>query len=282
MTHLFLRNHGRRSILAIAFPAFDPVIVQIGPFALRWYALAYVLGLVAGWRLLRRIVARPGWQMRPDDVDDLLFYVTLGVVLGGRLGYVLFYQAGYYLAHPLDILFVWRGGMSFHGGLVGVLVAMGLFARNRQLPYFEVSDGAALVTPIGLLFGRIANFINGELWGRATDVPWGVVFPQAGPEPRHPSQLYEAALEGVLLTVMMQWLAWGRPRDPRERGLASGVFLVGYALSRIFVEFFREPDWFIGYLLGSFTMGQLLSLPMLLAGLWLIVRARADRPAAAG
>jgi phosphatidylglycerol:prolipoprotein diacylglycerol transferase len=261
-------------LLAIPFPAIDPVIVELGPLAIRWYALAYIVGLVLGWRLLRRIVARPGWQITPTDVDDLLFNATLGVIIGGRLGYALFYQTGHYLANPHEILYVWRGGMSFHGGLIGVLVAAWLFARSRRMPFLEVGDALALVTPLGLLFGRIANFINGELWGRPTDMPWGVIFPFAGPEPRHPSQLYEALLEGLVLLAVMQWLAWGRRRDPAERGLPSGVFLAGYALARILVELFREPDPQLGFLLGAITMGQLLSVPMLLAGLWLVARSR--------
>lgn len=261
-------------LLAIPFPAIDPVIVQLGPFAIRWYALAYIAGLVLGWQILRRIVARPGWQITPAQIDDLLFNATLGVIIGGRLGYALFYQTGHYLQSPHEILYVWRGGMSFHGGLAGVLVAGWLFARQHKLPFLEVADAMALVTPIGLLFGRIANFINGELWGRPTDVPWAVVFPFAGPEPRHPSQLYEAALEGLLLLVVMQWLAWGRTRDPAERGLPGGVLLVGYGLARIAVELFREPDAQLGFLLGAVTMGQLLSVPMVLAGLWLIARSQ--------
>ncbi|HET6468520.1 MAG TPA: prolipoprotein diacylglyceryl transferase [Geminicoccaceae bacterium] len=258
-------------MLAIAFPSIDPVLIQIGPFAIRWYALAYIVGLVLGWRLLRRIVARPGWLLTPTDIDDLLFYATLGVILGGRLGYVLFYQPGHYLAHPHEILYVWQGGMSFHGGLIGVLIAAALFARSRDVPFLEVGDGLAIVTPIGLFFGRIANFINAELWGRVTDVPWGVIFPGAGPQPRHPSQLYEAVLEGLVLFAVMWWLA-SRARNPRERGLLSGVFLIGYALGRIFVEFFREPDAHLGYLVGGLTMGQILSLPMLLAGVLLALR----------
>jgi phosphatidylglycerol:prolipoprotein diacylglycerol transferase len=266
-------------LLAIPFPGFDPVFVQLGPLAIRWYALAYILGLVLGWRLMRRIVARPGWLMRPEDTDDLLFYATLGVMIGGRLGYVLFYQTAHYLASPLEVLYVWRGGMSFHGGLAGVLAAAWLLARRRGLPFLEIGDAAALVTPLGLFFGRIANFINAELWGRTTDVPWGVIFPTAGPEPRHPSQLYEAALEGLLLFAVMQWLAWGRRRDPAERGLPSGVFLAGYALCRMLVELYREPDAQLGFLFGVVTMGQLLSLPMLLAGLWLIIRSGGARAA---
>jgi phosphatidylglycerol:prolipoprotein diacylglycerol transferase len=265
-------------LLALPFPVIDPVLVQLGPFAIRWYALAYIVGLVAGWQLLRRILARPGWLLKPDDADDLLFYATLGVIIGGRLGYALFYQGGYYLTHPHEILFVWRGGMSFHGGLAGVLVAGWLFARRRGMPFLEVGDAAALVTPLGLMLGRLANFINGELWGRVSDVPWAMVFPNGGPDPRHPSQLYQATLEGLLLLVVMQWLAWGRRRDPAERGLPSGVFLTGYAVCRMVAELFREPDAQLGFLFGGITMGQLLSLPMLLAGIWLIVRSRDGAP----
>jgi phosphatidylglycerol:prolipoprotein diacylglycerol transferase len=260
-------------LFAIPFPAIDPVLIQLGPFAIRWYALAYIAGIVLGWRLVRRLVQRPGWAISPEAVDDLVFYVTLGVILGGRIGYVLFYQPGHYLTHPLDMLAVWRGGMSFHGGLIGVLVATFLFARTRKLAFFEITDALAVATPIGLCLGRIANFINAELWGRVTDLPWGVVFPTAGPEPRHPSQLYEAALEGVVLFAVMLWLA-RRPYGPAARGLLSGVFLIGYALSRIAAELFRQPDVQIGFLAGGTTMGQLLSLPMLAFGIFLVLRAR--------
>jgi phosphatidylglycerol:prolipoprotein diacylglycerol transferase len=260
-------------LFAIPFPAIDPVLISIGPFAIRWYALAYILGIVLGWRLMRRIVQRPGWRVTPEAVDDLVFYVTLGVILGGRLGYVLFYQPDHYLDRPLELLAVWRGGMSFHGGLIGVLVATWLFARKRNLAFFELTDALAIVTPIGLCLGRIANFINAELWGRFTDVPWGVIFPNAGLEPRHPSQLYEAGLEGVVLFAVMLWAARGA-HAPSDNGRLSGIFLVGYALARITVELFREPDLQIGYLAGGITMGQLLSLPMLAFGLFLILRAR--------
>jgi phosphatidylglycerol---prolipoprotein diacylglyceryl transferase len=257
--------------LAIPFPAIDPVLVQLGPFAIRWYALAYITGIVCGWLLVRRMVQRPGWAVDATAVDDLVLYVTLGIILGGRLGYVLFYQPEWYLGHPLAVLQVWRGGMSFHGGLIGVVLSLLLFARNRGLPPLELGDVAASVAPLGLFLGRIANFINGELWGRPTDVPWAVVFPHAGPEPRHPSQLYEAALEGLLLLAVVQLLAW-RPRRPEQRGRIGGAFLAGYALCRMTAELFREPDAQLGFLLGGLTMGQLLSLPMLAAGLWLIAR----------
>ena len=266
--------------LALAFPSIDPVLIQIGPFAIRWYALAYIIGLVAGWRYVRRLVQRPGWQLTPLDVDDLLLYVTLGVVLGGRLGYVLFYRPGYYLSQPLEALAVWQGGMSFHGGVVGVIAAMWLFARLRKRSFLEVGDAVVCAVPIGLFLGRIANFINGELFGRVTDVPWGIVFPHGGPEPRHPSQLYEAGLEGVLLFVVLAVFAW-RLRDPATAGRLSGIFLIGYALARSFAELFREPDAHLGFLWGGVTMGQLLSLPMLAVGLalvaWSYARPRRSR-----
>ena len=266
-------------LFAIPFPAFDPVAVEIGPLVIRWYALAYIAGLVLGWRLARRLVLRPGWKITPEGVDDLLFYVTLGVILGGRLGYVLFYQPDYYAANPLEILYVWRGGMSFHGGLIGVLVATVYFARRAGVPPLEVADLLAAVAPLGLFFGRIANFVNGELWGRVTDVPWAVVFPRAGPDPRHPSQIYEALLEGLLLFVVLQILAW-RPRRPEQQGMLAGVFLLGYGLARSFVELFREPDPQLGYLWGGLTMGQILSIPLVVAGLYLLLRAvRSVQPA---
>ena len=257
-------------LFALPFPAIDPVLVQIGPFAIRWYALAYIVGLVVGWRYLRRLVQRPGWQLTPIDVDDLLLYVTLGVVLGGRLGYVLFYRPGHYLTQPLEALAVWQGGMSFHGGVVGVILAMWLFARLRDRSFLEIGDAVVCAIPIGLFLGRIANFINGELFGRTTDVAWGMVFPYGGPLPRHPSQLYEAILEGLVLFVVLAAFAW-RPRDPKTAGRLSGIFLMGYAIGRSFAELFREPDAHLGFLWGQLTMGQLLSLPMFIAGLGLVL-----------
>jgi phosphatidylglycerol---prolipoprotein diacylglyceryl transferase len=261
------------SLLAIPFPGFDPVLIQFGPLAIRWYALAYIAGLLFGWQLLKRIVQRPGWTLTAEQIDDLLFYATLGIILGGRLGFVFFYHPAYYLSNPLQILAVWQGGMSFHGGLVGILVACWLFARRHGIGFLEIADAVAVVAPIGLFFGRLANFINAELWGRVTTVPWGVIFPNAGPEPRHPSQLYEALLEGLVLFVVLQVMARGS-RDPAAAGLLGGVFLLGYGLARAFVELFREPDAHLGYLFGFVTMGQLLSLPMIAAGLFLIFYAR--------
>ncbi len=259
----------------LVFPGFDPIAIQIGPLAIRWYALAYVVSLLLGWRYVHYLSRRGVTRLGGVAIDDLLLWATLGVVLGGRLGYVLFYRLGHYLANPLEALAIWQGGMSFHGGLIGVIIAMVVFARRQKVSVFEVSDPVAAAVPIGLFFGRLSNFINGELFGRAGDVPWAMVFPMAGPEPRHPSQLYQAALEGALLFVVLAWLAHNAALAGR-RGLLTGVFLAGYALARMIGELFRQPDAHIGFLAGGITMGQLLSLPMLLAGLWLIWRARAS------
>jgi phosphatidylglycerol:prolipoprotein diacylglycerol transferase len=253
---------------ALPYPEIDPIIFQIGPLALRWYALAYVAGLVLGWRYMLRINARAS-LMSAETVDDFLVWCTLGVILGGRLGYVLFYNLPYYAENPLQALMVWQGGMSFHGGVLGVAVAEILFARRRGIALLNLTDLVACAAPVGLFFGRFANFINGELFGRASDVPWAMVFPHGGPAPRHPSQLYEAALEGAVLFLLLYWLirkfgALARP------GLSTGVFLVGYALSRMFVELFRQPDAHIGTLTAGSTMGQWLSLPMILGGIFLI------------
>ncbi len=268
----------------IPFPDFDPVALQIGPIAIRWYALAYVAGLFGGLVYAKRLAANDalwGARQRPTalDLDDLLLWATLGVIAGGRLAYVVFYNPGYYLAKPIEALSIWAGGMSFHGGLAGATLAMFLFARRRNLPFLAVADIVATVAPLGLLLGRIANFVNSELWGRVTTMPWGVIFPNGGPLPRHPSQLYEAATEGLLLLIVL-WIAASRGAF-RRPGLVTGLFGAGYAVSRIMCEVFREPDPQLGYLLGGFaTMGMLLSLPMLAIGLWLILRARAA-PAAA-
>ena len=257
--------------LALPFPAIDPVLIEIGPFAIRWYALAYIAGLVLGWQYVKRLVQRPGWRLTPTDIDDLLVYITLGVVIGGRLGYVLFYRPGYYLSNPLEAVAVWHGGMSFHGGVLGVVAAAALFARRRGRATLEIGDAVCAAAPIGLFFGRIANFINGELFGRVSDAPWAVVFPHGGPEPRHPSQLYEAGLEGLVLFGIMTWFAW-RAREPDSDGRLAGIFLIGYGVARIFVELFREPDPHLGFLIGGLTMGQLLSLPLIVIGAVLVVR----------
>ncbi len=261
-------------IFALPFPVIDPVMIQIGPFAIRWYALAYIAGLVLGWQYLRWLIRRPGWQLTAEDLDDLLLYVTLGVVLGGRLGYILFYRPDFYLANPLEILKVWEGGMSFHGGMLGVILGLCLFAWQRDRRALEVGDAVVCAVPIGLFFGRIANFINGELFGRPSDVAWAMVFPRGGPLPRHPSQLYEAGLEGLCLFILLAWLARG-PYRPEQAGRLGGVFLVGYGVARSVAELFREPDAHLGFLLDGLTMGQLLSLPMIAAGLVLLARSYA-------
>ena len=263
-------------IPVLLFPGFDPVLVQIGPLAIRWYALAYICGLVLGWRLLRRVVRERPVVATQLQADDFLTWATLGVVLGGRLGYVLFYQPSTYLMHPLQALAVWQGGMSFHGGALGVILATFIFCRRNRIDPLGFGDRVAVCVPIGLGLGRIANFINGELWGRpAPDwLPWAMIFPNA-PDltPRHPSQLYQALLEGLVLFTLMFTLS--RRESVRERlGVLTGTLLAGYAVARITGEFFRQPDAFLGFLYAGATMGQLLSLPMLVAGIWLIMRAR--------
>ena len=254
----------------MTYPEIDPIIFSIGPLAIRWYALAYIAGLIIGWRLMIRFAKAPGSAVTPEQVDDFLVWATLGVVLGGRLGYVLFYKPTFYFANPAEIFQVWQGGMSFHGGFLGVVIAALLFARKYKLPIFSLADMLATVAPVGLFFGRIANFINGELFGRVTDVSWGMVFPNGGPLPRHPSQLYEAALEGALLFIIQ--IALRKTRIGKKPGVATGVFLIGYALARGFVELFRQPDAHLGLLIGGATMGQLLSIPMILIGVLLIIR----------
>lgn len=255
------------------FPDIDPVIFSIGPFALRWYALAYIAGLVLGWRHVRRIAAEPPTSVDPVRVDDFLVWATFGVILGGRLGYVLFYKPAFYFANPMEILYVWQGGMAFHGGFLGIVVATLLFCRKHRISAPAFGDTIACAAPIGLFFGRIANFINGELYGRVTDASIGVVFPHGGPAPRHPSQLYEAVLEGLVLYVIMYLLRrfTGIRQSP---GALCGVFLVGYGVARFAVEFFRQPDAHLGFLFAGATMGQLLSLPMVLAGILVILLAR--------
>lgn len=265
---------------AIAFPNIDPVIVQLGPLAIRWYSLAYIVGIVLGWQYAKRLVTNShlwgntGSPVRVEDLDDFLFWAVIGIVAGGRLGFILFYDLPYYLDNPAQALAVWRGGMSFHGGFLGVSLAMFLFARSRGIPLFRFTDIIAAVVPIGLFFGRIANFINSELWGRETDMPWGVVFPNGGDFPRHPSQLYEAALEGLVLFLVLRiathrFCALERPR------LVTGLFIAGYGIARTCVEFFRVPDAQIGYLAGGWlTMGMVLSTPMIVVGLALAASAK--------
>ncbi|MGO4173354.1 prolipoprotein diacylglyceryl transferase [Bosea sp. TAF32] len=277
-------------VFAIPFPMIDPVAVQIGPLAIKWYGLAYVVGLLGGWWYARRLVASDGlWGGRarpqPVELDDMLLFVAFGVVLGGRIGFVLFYDLPRYLERPQDILAIWQGGMSFHGGLIGATLGLWLFAKRRGYPALSVFDLAAAVVPIGLFLGRIANFINGELWGRpAPDFPYAMIFPNGGPVPRHPSQLYEALGEGLLLFILVNLVVrFGGFRRP---GLVAGIFGMGYALARIVCEFFREPDAQLGFLFGTsvnalsggITMGMLLSLPVFFAGLWLVLRSRNAAP----
>jgi phosphatidylglycerol:prolipoprotein diacylglycerol transferase len=270
-------------IPVLLFPQFDPVLVQVGPLAIRWYALAYITSLVIGWRLVRRFARLAPAVATPLQVDDFLTWATLAVVLGGRFGYVLFYQPGVYLTHPAMILAVWEGGMSFHGGMLGVAIAISIYCRRNGIPLLGFADRIAIVAPLGLGLGRVANFINGELWGRQAPewLPWAMEFPRAPDCPnfpdicvaRHPSQLYEASMEGLVLLIVM--LVLSRRQGLRERfGLLTGVFLCGYAIARIIGEYFREPDAFLGFLAFGTTMGQILSVPMFVAGVWLFARAR--------
>jgi len=265
----------------IPYPVIDPVLIHLGPLAVRWYALAYIVGIVAGWFYARAIIAseRLWGGPAPFSViafDDFVVWVTLGIILGGRTGYVLFYNFPHFISHPIEIVELWNGGMSFHGGFLGCIVAVVAFALYRGVPMLSLGDVTTAVAPIGLFLGRIANFINGELWGRPTDVPWAMVFPNAGPIARHPSQLYEAALEGVvlfaLLGVMVRFGALKRP------GLVTGAFALGYGVARIICELFREPDAQIGFLWGGITMGMLLCIPLMLAGVAVLTIALTQEP----
>ncbi|WP_421726586.1 prolipoprotein diacylglyceryl transferase [Bauldia sp.] len=271
----------------LTLPAIDPVLIEIGPFALRWYALAYIVGIFLGWWYAKRLVANQrlwgpaGSPMKPTDIDDFVIWATLGIIVGGRLGYVLFYDLPRFIDHPMEVFALWQGGMSFHGGFLGTVLAMVIFARVRGIPVWSLIDVIAPSVTFGLLLGRLANFVNGELFGRVTDVPWAFVFPLGGPLPRHPSQLYEAALEGVVLFILLRFLTHGGSKL-RSPGFVSGAFAAGYGVFRTFVEFFREPDVQIGYLAGGLTMGMLLSIPMIIAGVWLMVRASRRTTAAEG
>lgn len=248
------------------FPQIDPVAFSIGPVAVHWYGLMYLLAFAMAWGLAHWRVKHYALPWTSEQIGDLIFTAALGVIIGGRLGYMLFYTSHEWLTHPWLILKVWEGGMSFHGGLVGVILAMVYFAHQTQKPFLQIADFAAPLVPLGLGVGRMGNFINGELWGRVTDVPWGMVFPHAGPLPRHPSQLYELGLEGVVLFIVVWWYA----AKPRPAGCISGVFLMGYAVSRLLIECVREPDPQLGFLaFNALTMGQLLSIPMLIGGFFL-------------
>lgn len=257
----------------LTHPQFNPVALQLGPVAIHWYGLMYLLAFLAFYLLGRWRVSQTHYGRSTGftaaDVEDLLFWGVAGVVLGGRLGYVLFYKPAYYLSHPLEIFAVWEGGMAFHGGLLGVLVACALFARRKGLTFLQLMDFVAPLVPTGLAFGRLGNFINGELWGRASDWPWAMVFPQSGTAfARHPSQLYQFAGEGLLLFVVL----WLYSAKPRAVGRVSGLFLLGYGILRFAAEFAREPDAFLGLLAAGLTMGQILSIPMMIVGAWLLLR----------
>ncbi|MDO5536315.1 MAG: prolipoprotein diacylglyceryl transferase [Desulfovibrionaceae bacterium] len=242
----------------------DPVAITIGSLSVRWYGLMYVVGFLLGWLLGRRRAARFGWEAR--DVDDLVTISMLGCVLGGRVGYILFYDLPLYLNNPMEIVRFWNGGMSFHGAAIGLSLAFAYYARTRKRTFIDIADFITPLIPQGLLFGRIGNFINAELWGKVTTAPWGVIFPGAGPYPRHPSQLYEALLEGVLLWIVLFWFS----ATPRRRGQIAGLFAMWYAVSRFLVEFVRLPDAQLGYLAFNWlTMGQVLSLPLFAVGFWL-------------
>ncbi|MFO1111429.1 MAG: prolipoprotein diacylglyceryl transferase [Bradyrhizobium sp.] len=265
-------------LLAIAFPVFDPVAISLGPIAIRWYALAYIGGIVLGWIYARALIRNERLWGGPAPItlvqmDDFILWVTVGIIVGGRSGYVLFYNLPFFLQHPAAIFKLWEGGMSFHGGFLGCVVAVMWFARRNGIPILSLGDVVTAVGPIGLFLGRLANFINSELWGRVADpsLPWGVIFPNGGPAPRHPSQLYEAFLEGIVLfTVLAVMIRMGALKRP---GLILGSFIAIYALARITGEMFREPDPQLGFLWGGLTMGMLLSVPMIVAGIILIVLA---------
>ncbi len=259
----------------ISFPSIDPIALRLGPLELRWYGLMYILAFASAWILGRYRISKYANKnkiFKPwsnTNFDDLLTLGMLGVIIGGRLGFVLFYDLASYIRNPLEILSIWNGGMSFHGGLLGVLIAMWFYARRNGRHFLEITDFISPLIPLGLFFGRIGNFINGELWGNVSNVPWAMVFPYAGPLPRHPSQLYEALLEGLVLFIVI----WAYAAKPRALGKISGIFAIGYGLARFMVEFVRTPDAHLGYVAFNWmTMGQILSLPLMLVGLWLFLR----------
>ena len=255
----------------IDFPNISPVAFSLGAFSIRWYALAYLFGILSAWLLTKRNIKKYDLGITSVQLDDLVFYTTLGILLGGRLGYVLFYGNAYFFRHPTEIFAIWHGGMSFHGGIIGVVLGLYFFAVKEKIPFLKITDIVALYVPIGIFLGRIANFINGELWGRITNVPWAVKFPDGGYLPRHPSQIYEALSEGILMLLILNFL-WRKNFVREHIGIISACFLIIYTLSRMCMEFFREPDQQIGFLFANITLGQLLSVPFLLLGLFILHR----------
>jgi len=262
-------------LFVLPFPTIDPVLIELGPIVIRWYALAYIAGLLFAWWYIKRLIRNDdlwakGPRPKPEHIDDLMFWIVLGVIFGGRLGYVLVYDPAYFLANPGAILAVWQGGMSFHGGAAGVILAVIGYGWRHKVSILSLLDLAAAAVPVGLFLGRLANFIRGELFGRVSDVPWAMVFPAGGPQPRHPSQLYEAALEGIVLFAVL-WVLTHRAKMLKTPGLIGAIFMIGYGTARIIVEFFRMPDAQIGFLAGGATMGMVLSVPMILIGMILAI-----------
>lgn len=255
----------------LEFPAVSPVMLAIGPLTIRWYSMAYLIGILAGWFLLKRNAEKNQLGLSSKDIEDLVFYLTLGIIIGGRLGYAIFYGGREMWLQPWHILELWKGGMSFHGGAAGVIAAAWLFARKIKYPFLALTDLIVLYAPIGIFLGRLANFVNDELWGRVTDVPWAVRFPSGGYLPRHPSQLYEAFFEGMVMFIVLNWL-WQYKKVRAFHGLASALFVIFYGVFRILMEQFREPDAQLGFFFGHITMGQMLSVPLIAAGIFVICR----------
>ena len=256
-------------MLTIGFPAIDPIAIEVGPIGIRWYSLAYVAGILLGWRYMIILTAQANNGIKRLHIDDFIIWATLGIIIGGRLGYVIFYKPTFFVENPLLIFAMWNGGMSFHGGVIGITLVTYIFVRQRALSFIGLGDMICAAAPIGIFFGRRANFINGELFGRESNVSWALVFPRGGPNPRHPSQLYEAGLEGLVLFLILLVMIF-RLKALQKQGLVSGAFLTGYGLSRYLVEFVRQPDSHLGTLFGILTMGQLLSFPLIVIGIWLI------------
>lgn len=260
----------RTKMTGLAFPDISPIIFSIGPLSVRWYSMAYLFGILFGWFLVNRYIEKYKINLSQTDIEDLVFYITLGIILGGRLGYVLFYGTSSFWHNPLQILAIWQGGMSFHGGIIGVITAIYLFSRKIKYPFLGITDLVVLVVPVGVFLGRIANFINDELWGRVTDVAWAVRFPNGGYLPRHPSQLYESLLEGLLTFIVLNVL-WRKKWVREHTGFVSSLFVLCYGVFRISMEQFRQPDAHMGFYLNYFTMGQILSLPLVIVGIWVLI-----------